>query len=84
MTTRFDVLSPRPGKDGKTYWLKVGAQFLSKDGQGWTIKLDAYPLPDKEGNIWLSCREPRERDAASTPAPRGSLTDQLDDDIPFG
>jgi hypothetical protein len=84
MTTRFDVLSPRPGKDGKTYWLKVGAQFLSKDGQGWTIKLDALPLPDKEGNIWLSCKEPRERDAASTPAPRGSLTDQLDDDIPFG
>jgi hypothetical protein len=82
MTTRFDVLSPRPGKDGKTYWLKVGAQFQSKDGAGWTIKLDALPLPDKEGNIWLSCKEPRERSAV--PAQAGSLRDQLDDEIPFG
>lgn len=85
MTTRFDVLSPRPGKDGKTYWLKIGAQFPAKDGNGWTVKLDALPLPDKEGNIWLSCKEPREKDNFSpTPAARGSLKDQLDDDIPFG
>lgn len=82
MTTRFDVLSPRPGKDGKTYWLKLGAQFPSKDGQGWTIKLDALPLPDKNGDIWLSCKEPRER--SSTPVQSGSLRDQLDDEIPFG
>jgi hypothetical protein len=82
MTTRFDVLSPRPGKDGKTYWLKVGAQFPSKDGSGWTIKLDAYPLADKNGDIWLSCREPKERSPA--PAQAGSYRDQLDDEIPFG
>lgn len=82
MANRFDVLSPRPGKDGKTYWLKVGAQFQSKDGIGWTIKLDALPLPDKDGNIWLSCKEPKERTPA--PAQAGSYRDQLDDEIPFG
>ena len=85
MTQRFDVLSPRPGKDGKTYWLKIGAKFPAKDGNGWTVKLDALPLPDKEGNIWLSCKEPKEKDSpVSKPASRGSLRDQLDDDIPFG
>lgn len=82
MTTRFDVLSPRLGKDGRTYWLKVGAQFPSKDGSGWTIKLDAYPLADKNGDIWLSCREPKERSPAA--AQSVSLNDQLDDIIPFG
>lgn len=85
MTTRYDVLSPRPGKEGKTYWLKIGAQFPSKDGQGWTIKLDALPLPDKEGNIWLSCKEPKERDGvASTPAAKRSFPNELNDEIPFG
>jgi len=80
MSDRFDVLSPRPGKDGKTYWLKVGSQFRSKDGAGWTIKLDANPLPNKEGEIWLTCKEPKERDGQPFSHKKSN---PLDDDIPF-
>jgi len=43
-----------PGRD-KPYWFKVGAGF-EKDGK-ISIKLDALPLPNKEGDIWLKLFE---------------------------
>jgi hypothetical protein len=58
---RYDVVTPRPGKDGQTYWMKIGAAFPSKDGEGFTISLDALPLPDKDGKVWLKMSKPRER-----------------------
>lgn len=66
MTQRYDVLSPRPKKDGGTYFMKIGAAFTSKDGEGFSISLDALPIPDKDGKVWLSMKpaKPREeRDA---------------------
>ena len=61
MTDRYDVLTPRPGKE-KTYWLKIGMMVPSKDGAGFSLKLDALPLPDRDGNIWLKISPPREED----------------------
>lgn len=62
MTTRYDIITPRPGKDGKTFWLKIGAMFPAKEGNGYTISLDALPLPDKDGKIWLKASEPKPRE----------------------
>ncbi len=61
MTKRYDIISPRPGKDGDTWWIRLGAMFPSKDGSGYTIKLDALPLPNEKGDVWLRASEPKER-----------------------
>lgn len=60
--TRYDVLSPRPKKDGGTFWLKIGAAFPAKDGNGFTVALDALPIPDKDGKIFLKVSEPKQDD----------------------
>lgn len=79
MTTRYDIVCPRPGKDGKTFWLKIGAMFPAKDGESYAIKLDALPLPDSKGEVWIrasvplppreEAMEPHEQ-PAPPPAPR--------------
>jgi hypothetical protein len=39
----------------KTHFLKVGAAFPTKDGTGWMIYLDAFPVAGK-----LMLKPPRE------------------------
>ena len=59
---RLNVLSPRPRKDGKTYWLNIGTAFRSKDGEGWDVLFDAIPLSDENGKCRVTLRPPRDRD----------------------
>ena len=33
MVKVLDIVQPREGKDGKTYWHKVGVKFVSDDGK---------------------------------------------------
>ncbi len=58
---RLDVMSPRPRKDGKTFWFKIGAAF-PRDGGGFTLTLDALPLTDADGRCSLLLAEPRDAD----------------------
>jgi hypothetical protein len=58
MTSRYDILSGRTDKDGKKRWTKIGAAecrgrgldqcmwppISSKQGEGFSIKLEALPL----------------------------------------
>lgn len=74
---RFDVLSPRPKKDGGTYWHKCGTAW--QGDKGISITFDSLPLPDAEGKVRVSLFEPRQRDAA----PKGGGKQAIDDDIPF-
>lgn len=79
MSKRFDVLSPRPKKDGGTFWHRVGTAFEGDKGIG--IVFDSLPLPDAEGKVRVSLFEPREKTDGNAPArPRQA---DLDDDIPF-
>lgn len=80
MTTRYDLIVPREGREGKTFFTKIGVAFPNKDGKGFTLSFEALPLPDKEGNCRVLMREPMEKQAAS-PARRGPAP--IDDDIPF-
>ena len=82
--TRYDLLSPRQGKDGKTRWLKVGAAF-PRDKGGFSLVFDALPLPDKEGRVQLLMSEPKPREDAGYPGPadRPTMPAGLDDEIPF-
>ncbi|WP_299949104.1 hypothetical protein [uncultured Ruegeria sp.] len=85
--TRFDLISPRPRKDGKTYWQKVGAAFPRQNG-GFSLVLDALPLPDNEGRVSLLMTEPKPRDGQQGGQSGGGYSEPAssgvdDDEIPF-
>ena len=57
MAERLDVLVVREDpKTGKSWWTKIGAAFPSKEGDGYSIVLDALPIGNK-----LILRPPREK-----------------------
>ncbi len=84
MSERFDVISPREGKDGKTRWIRIGAGFPK--GDRVSVVLDALPLPDKEGRVSLMLTPFVPKDGAApqreSSAPAGGFND-FKDDIPF-
>jgi hypothetical protein len=92
MTRPFNVSTPRKRKDGKTFWLKVGAAWSRDDG-GFKVDLDALPLPDAEGKVTLLISPPREEGeytqarAVQSGGQAGSVTSgrlgDIDDEIPF-
>jgi len=49
------VLNPVEGKDGKTYWTRVGVAFLSKDTESLVVHLEQLPINGK-----LVIRDPRQ------------------------
>jgi hypothetical protein len=51
----LDVISPREDNKGNTRWIRVGVGF--PNGGGTRILLDAYPLPNKDGECVLLVRE---------------------------
>lgn len=57
--------APRPGKEGKTFWHRVGTAFLKENGN-IGILFDSYPLPDKEGRVNVQLFEPKPRDGEAT------------------
>lgn len=87
MTARYDAMTPRKGRDGKTYWTKVGSMWPAKDGKdGFTLSLDALPLPGEDGRCTISMFVPKPKDgqgdASRQPDVSGSQND-MNDDIPF-
>ncbi|MDB6454743.1 hypothetical protein [Falsirhodobacter sp. 20TX0035] len=91
---RFDLISPRPRKDGKTNWVKIGAAF-PRDKGGFSLVFDALPLPDAEGRVTVLMTEPKPReDDRGQQEPRGGngygaggrpsgRSNDFDDEIPF-
>lgn len=61
----FDLVSPRPQKDGSTRWFKVGAAF-PRDKGGFQLVFDALPLPDAEGRVSLMMWEAKPREDNGT------------------
>ena len=64
MTTRYDLIVARLGREDKVYWTKIGSAFPAKTGGGFSLIFDALPLPDKEGICRVLMREPQERNTA--------------------
>jgi hypothetical protein len=85
---RYDLLSPREDRSGKTRWNKVGAAF-PRDAGGFSLVFDALPLPDKEGNVRLLMSEAKPRDEyqrrEEPPQRQGrrEAPSDIDDSIPF-
>lgn len=57
---RFDILTARES-NGKTYFTKLGAMFPNRNGDGFTIVLDAIPA-SQEGQYRLIAKVPQQRD----------------------
>lgn len=74
---RLDAMTVRES-NGKSYWTKIGVAFPAKQGEGWTVLLDAVPAPT-EGQFKILLREPlppREQQGQRQTA-------DLDDEVPF-
>jgi len=73
---RYDLISPRPRKDGKTFWQNVGAAF-PRDKGGFSLVFNALPLPDAEGRVSLLMVEPTPREGQSAPAGGAPVSDEI-------
>lgn len=89
MSKRYDICTPRPKKDGGTYWVKIGTAW--EGDKGTQLVFDALPLPDSEGRCVANLFEPRDNDRRrSADADRQdarersqSARQDLGDEIPF-
>lgn len=82
MSKRFDICSPRPKKDGGTYWTKIGTAW--EGDKGIQLVFDALPLPDKEGRVVANLFEPREGGGQKPAAKQSDDLDIGEDtDAPF-
>lgn len=80
--TRYDLLSPRPKKDGGTSWHKVGAAF-PRDKGGFSLVFDSLPLPDKDGRVSLMMWEAKTRDDGRQQSSQTQRDMPEEGDIPF-
>lgn len=83
MIERYDACIGRKDKNGKTRWTRIGAAFPAKDGKdGFNIVLDALPMPNAEGQAWISLFVPKSKEEKQTD--QGAPRDDMDgDSIPF-
>lgn len=58
MTKRWDAMSAKQVND-KTYWTRIGVMFENRSGNGFTLSLDAIPVPT-DGAYKISLFEPKE------------------------
>lgn len=81
-TTRYDALTVRES-NGKSYFSKLGAMFPNKNGDGFTLLLDAVPASN-EGQYRILLVTPKERDDnRQSGGQRGERQQPYDDDAPF-
>lgn len=98
MAKRYDVMAPRPGREDKTFWHRVGSGFVTEKEDGGLkigIVFDSLPLPGADGRVGVQLFEPKQdgqRERLSDIAPPGGNAPRqpagprasLDDDaIPF-
>jgi hypothetical protein len=92
MADRYDALIARTDKDGKKRYTKIGAAFPSRNGDGFSIVLDALPMPNADGQAWIMLyppkpKEDRQSNGNSYAAVKGRaqapVSDDMNDQIPF-
>jgi hypothetical protein len=84
MANRFDIMTPRKSKDGKTFWTRIGTAW--QGDKGIQLVFDALPLPDAEGRCVANLFPPRENDrkaAGDGWQGKAPADDFGDDSIPF-
>lgn len=84
MAKRYDIMTPRKGRDDKTFWTRIGTAW--EGDKGIQLVFDALPLPDAEGRCVANLfepREPRERSAGNDRAQSRERSEEYGSDIPF-
>jgi hypothetical protein len=90
MAKRYDICTPRKGKDDKTFWTRIGTAW--EGDKGIQLVFDALPLPDAEGRCVANLFEPRtdtgrsaSRDVADARQRGGGQPAYADDggEVPF-
>ena len=97
--SRLDAMIAREytDRDGnsKTSWTRIGTAWPAKQGVGYSITLEALPLPSMSRDGKLECRillreplparddAPRSRSASDAEGRAQSTPRDLDDDVPF-
>ena len=61
MAQRYQLVSPRPKKDGGTFWHPVGTAW-AKDNGSFSLVFDSLPIPDKDGRVMVLMSEPLPKD----------------------
>ena len=64
--SRYDIMTPREGSNGKTYWTRIGTMWPAKNGDGFSIEFEALPLPGKDGKTRAQCFVPKPREQSAT------------------
>ena len=83
MADYLEIKTARAGKDGKTFWTKIGTAWPAKGG-GYRLVFDALPIPTiYEGNVRVEAMAfpPLEKDGAQQQ--RKPAQSRMDDEIPF-
>lgn len=75
---RFDIMTPRKGREDKTFWTRIGTAW--QGDKGIQLVFDALPIPDNEGRVVANLFEPRERDGGN----QRQQSRQQDDDASWG
>lgn len=82
-TNMLKVLSPVVGRNGKTFWIRIGNAFVNRDGST-NVYLNAYPTSGK-----LQIREFDDRDRSPRSPDAMEMADTLppmelgQDELPF-
>lgn len=77
--SRMDVIAFRKGPNDKTYAVRLGSAVPKKQGDGYTLYLDAMPAP-QDGQYIMSVVPPREQRPGQQVDNRRQTADQ---DVPF-
>jgi hypothetical protein len=90
MSKRYDICTPRKGRDDKTFWTRIGTAW--ENDRGIQLVFDALPIPDSEGRCVANLFEPRDSQGQRQPSNgdwknevRRNFPDASDysDDAPF-
>jgi hypothetical protein len=92
MADRYDLLTARKGRDGRSFFTKVGVMFANRNGDGFSLSFEALPLPSLNDKGELETRVlamvPRDNDRAAPrnqagPSGRSAAFDDDADAPPF-
>lgn len=83
---RMDVMTPRQGREGKTFYVRLGVAFPMKNG-GWSLSLDALPTATMNDKGQLETRmllmPPLDKGASAPASSQRRSASSDDDGIPF-
>lgn len=93
MASHYRLVTARQGRDGKTYWTKIGVMFPMKDRDGFNISLEALPLMSQNDQGEMECRvvafdgtddqQSSHNRAKANGYQQQPLDADLDDEVPF-